>query len=324
MKRAHIWPRTSLGVLAILLAVCAQPAVAQSVRELHRTFTVSLAAPVDLKVDLSQGDLQIAYSREGQVSISAVVQIPAGMTVPEDFLDTQVTIETVGNHLEIRDQLRAGPNEIKIAYTIDVPYRTEVHSTLDRGKQTITGITGPVKADSHKGNINVSYVSGSVAAQTGSGDMDFQVIGDRVEAKTGSGNISCSRSAKGISAETEDGDISLMVVGPSTASVRHGSGRIDAGGVRGTLLASTDAGDLHVKAVPHDDWQLTSAAGNVRIELPPAAKFEVDATTISGEVLINRDDLEKTNAAAGHFDQKANGGGKRVQIHTDRGKIVIT
>lgn len=323
MKQEHLL-RVSFGVSTVLLALCAQPAVAQSVSELHRTFTVTLATPVDLQVDLSSGDVHIAYSREGQVSISVVAQAQAGATVPEEFLDNHIAIEGVGNHVAIRDRPRPGdPQDVKIAYTIDVPYRTEVRSTLGRGKQTIIGITGPVKAESHQGDISVSYVSGAVGAQTGLGDMDFQVIGDRVEARTGGGNVSCSRSAKGIGAETEDGDISLMVVGPSTASVKRGSGRIDAGGVRGTLFASTDAGDLHVKAVPHDDWELNSATGNVRIELPPAARFEVDTTSVSGQVLINRDDLEKTDTQAHHFVQKANGGGKRVQIRTGKGRIVI-
>src|SRR5262249_38797165 len=100
-------------------------------------------------------------------------------------------------------------------------------------------------------------------------------------------------------------------------------GRVDAGGVRGTLVASTDAGDLHVKAVPHDDWHLSSVSGTIRVELPPAAGFEVDANTISGEVSIGRDDLDKRTAGGRHFNQKANGGGKRIELRTEAGRIVI-
>jgi hypothetical protein len=314
-----------LSWLAVVLMACAQPSFAQTIREFHRVFPVNLAEPLALQVDLSEGDLQIAYAREGQVSISAMAQIPAGMNVEEDFLTTRLSVETVGNRLEIRSESHAAdPREIKIAYRVDVPYRTEVHSVLDHGNQSITGIIGPVRAEGNQGDIKVSYVSQSITAQTGTGNLDLQVIGGQVEARTGRGNILCSRAAQGVSAGTGEGDISLMVVGPSTATVKGGTGRIDAGGVRGTLVASTDAGDLHVKAVLHDDWQLTSVSGSIRVELPPAARFDIDVSTNSGEVLINRDDLEKPAAGIHQFHQRVNGGGKHVVACTESGRVVIS
>lgn len=129
---------------------------------------------------------------------------------------------------------------------------------------------------------------------------------------------------KGVSAETENGDIVLMVVGPSKAIVKKGSGRIDVGGARGSLTGLTSGGDVQVKAMPHDDWRLSSASGNIRIELPPAASFEVDATTnVASGVLINRNDIEKPDIAVRHLHQKVNGGGKRVEVRTESGKIII-
>ena len=114
------------------------------------------------------------------------------------------------------------------------------------------------------------------------------------------------------------------VVGASTAVVKSGHGRIDAGGVRGELLASTSAGDLHVKAIPHEDWQLSSRSGTVRIELPPALSFDLDAMSDSGGVVIARDDLDKTTVGDRRVSRKANGGGKRVQVRTESGRIVVS
>ena len=45
-----------------------------------------------------------------------------------------------------------------------------------------------------------------------------------------------------------------MVVGPSKATVKKGTGRIEVGAARGGFMGSTAGGDLHVKAAPHDDW----------------------------------------------------------------------
>lgn len=126
---------------------------------------------------------------------------------------------------------------------------------------------------------------------------------------------------KGIGAETVDGDVSLMVVGPSEVRVRSGAGTIDVGGARGTLVVSTDTGDRHAKAVPHDDWQLNSVSGTVRIELPPAAKFNLNATTDSGTFAIRRDDFQKPDDGVRNSTQRVNGGGKRIDVHTESGRI---
>ena len=51
--------------------------------------------------------------------------------------------------------------------------------------------------------------------------------------------------------------------------------------------------------------------------------FEIDATSKSGEVWINRDDVEKPAVAVHHFRQKVNGGGMQVEVRTDSGRIEI-
>ena len=312
------------SVLAFVSMTLPPVAFAQSVDELHRTLPVTLAAPVALDVDLPRGELQILYSRDGQVSINALAQAPAGTRLDKGFLESVLSIEQDGNRIRIRHASAASYPEdaIKVLYRIDVPYRTEVVSTLGDGKVFISGILGPVKAITHRGDIKASYVSNGVVAETQTGNLDFEVIGERVEARTSSGNISCTRAAQGISAETNEGDITLMVVGPSTAIVKNGAGTIDVGGARGSLVASTDAGELRLKANPHGDWRLNSAAGAIRAQLPPTAQFEVDATTNSGEIVVKRGDIALSDDAR-HLHQKTNGGGRQIQIHTDRGKIVI-
>ncbi len=149
------------------------------------------------------------------------------------------------------------------------------------------------------------------------------IIGEHVEAKADSGNISCTRLPQGVSAETGDGDITLMVVGPSTAIVKKGNGRIDVGGARSSFVGSTDAGDLHVKAIPHDNWQLTSATGSVRLELPPPSRFELDASTETGKFQIDLDGIRVPDSDVHQVRQDVNGGGKRIQVHTESGTIMI-
>ena len=308
----------------IVWMACSALTLAQATTEFRQTFMVTIQEPVTLDVDLARADLQIVYSRDGQVSIAALAQTSVNAK-PNESTFKPPTIEQDGNHFTIRSasdpaRAEAGSN---VLYRIDVPYRTEVTSQVNIGKQIISGIMGPVTAAMERGDINASYVSKSVHAKADTGNLDLQVIGEHAEAKTRLGNISCARAAQGVTAETEDGDITLMVVGPSTATVKKGTGRIDVGGARGSFVGSTDGGDLHVKAIPHDDWQVSSVSGNIRLELPETARFELDASTKTGEFQVDRDDLGKPEAGAKHIHRTVNGGGKRIEAHTESGRIAI-
>lgn len=320
-KQIFVW----IAVLAFASLDGVSVVFAQSTTQVHRTLTVTMTEPLTLEVDVSSGNLEIVYGRDGQVSISGVARASGDIKLDDSFFSSALKVEQAANHLTIRHvQDSAYPEEgIKILYRIDVPYRTEVTSRLKHGNQTISGIMGPVRATTNNGDIKVSYVSKGLQAEVDNGSVDLQVIGEHVEARTGRGNISCARLEQGISATTGDGDITLMVVGPSTATVKKGSGRIDVGGARGSFVGTTDAGDLHVKAVPHDEWQLQSSSGNIRLELPPASKFAFDASTISGELQVDRDDIARPAARVRQFTQAVNGGGKQIQIHTESGAIVI-
>lgn len=298
---------------------------AQASAEFHRTLVVSGAEPVVLAVEVPAGDVDILYNREGQVLITAMAQGAGDSKLDDKYFSTTLSLEQSGNRVSLRqipDQSYSR-EKIKIRFRIDVPFRTEVVSAVKEGKQTIRGLLGPVEAREERGDLNVSYVSQRVHAEVGRGNLRLQVIGEHIDASVLSGNISGERLPLGISAETQDGDITLAIVGPSTVTVKKGSGRVEVAGARGPLTATTDAGDLHVQAVPHADWKLNSVSGTVRLDLPPAGNFELDASTGSGELQIERDDLSQAAIGLRHTNQRANGGGKRIQVQTETGKIVV-
>jgi hypothetical protein len=318
-------PSAWFALIAFALLMKVPLSFGQATAEFRRTVTVASEQPVTLDVEVTDGDLQIIYGRDGQISISATAKSYADAGLDDNVFSKVLTVDQKENHVIVRHAPSATYPEagITFLYRIDVPYRTEIISTLNRGKQNISGVLGPVKAVTRNGDIKASYVSKGLQARADNGNLDIQVIGEHVEAQTGRGNISCSRVAQGVTAKTEDGDITLMLVGPSTATVQKGIGRIDVGGARGVLVGSTDRGDLHVRAIPHDDWRLRSASGNVRLDLPLAAKLELDVSTTSGEVQVDREDIIKPNSDPLHFYQTLNGGGKRIEVRTESGNIVI-
>lgn len=314
-----------ISTVALSTLMWGQLLLAQGATEFQRTLTVTPAEPVALDIDLPNGNLEVAYGRDGQVSIAASAKGSSENKVDDNFSPVVLSIEQNGNHITVRHLSNSShlQERTNILYRIDVPYRTVLTSKLGAGKQSIKGVLGPVKAETNKGDITATYVSEGLEARVGTGNLDLQVIGGHVDAVAGIGNISCTRLAQGVNAETGDGDITLAVVGPSIAIVKMGKGRIEVGGARGSLVASTEAGDLHVKAIPHQDWQLSSASGDVHLELPPSAKFDLVASTDAGELRFDREDIARPDPHSLQFRQAVNGGGERIAVHTESGKIVI-
>ena len=64
-------------------------------------------------------------------------------------------------------------------------------------------------------------------------------------------------------------------------------------------------------------------SGAIRLDLPPVANFGLDVSTGSGEIQFERDDLSKLSSDLHQISQRVGGGGKRIEVHTGSGRIVI-
>jgi Putative adhesin len=296
----------------LLLLVAASGLSSGQLSIFQQELDTSIASPVNLSVSLSGGNVTIAYSREGKIKVTAYAKDAQGRSVPKEYFKNHLYIEQQGNNVKISDSVDKSITDLpigvfySITYRIDVPFRTELVSTLSGlGDQKLLGIMGPAKLVSTVGNVDVQQMR--VAP---------------VQVKTGKGNISCTRDLK-VDAETGEGNITLVEDGPSKAVVKRGTGKIEVAGARGGFEGSTDRGSLHIKAVLFDNWQLNSASGTIRIELPPKAAFELDAKTGGGAISINRDDLQNSDPDVRELHQEVNGGGKRIVARSEKGSIFV-
>src|SRR4051812_36083580 len=159
------WISSAMRILTgIALFLCvSMPLCAVEHRvEFHRVITVSNSEPVTLALELASGDLEIVYSRDGQVSVSLAAQVSRDSTYSNNDLQSAVVIEQSGNELKLRQVPDALGEKVKIRYRLEVPYRTAVTSVLKSGKIMIRGVSGPIDVSSADGDVNVSYVSEEV------------------------------------------------------------------------------------------------------------------------------------------------------------------
>jgi len=139
------------------------------------------------------------------------------------------------------------------------------------GNVTLSGLTGPVTAGSGSGNLLANVLTGTVTLRTGSGNITGGALsGPRVTLKAGSGNIAI------------DSLGSLDVV------VSAGSGNID-------LSFSKAPARVRV----------SDSSGNVDVALPRGVRYQVNATTDSGNRVVS----VLTTSAPGHVITVTDGSG---------------
>lgn len=294
-----------LAVLALLWTPAFSFLEAQEqVVVFQRVLTLEISqVPLTLDIALSRGDLNIRYQREGELRITGFAKTQAGKKAAEEFFKSGLVITQDKQHVTINNAPNAPDADVQIE--LNVPYRTELTSVVTGvGNQKLIGISGPAKLQSGEGDMEVTFVR----------------LG-QVQVRTGKGKITCNRVIQ-LDVETGGGNITLFEDSITKAVIKKGAGRMEIGGARDVLDATTDTGLLHIKAVPVADWKLKSGSGNIRIELPPKSGFEIAASTTSGDISSEREDV-KPPEGIHEFQQKVNGGGKHIQVQSVKGNISI-
>ncbi len=290
-------------LLGALRGVCA---FADSTVEFHRTLSLEPSDHITLDVTVPDGNVTIAYSHAGEILVSATAQASEGQ-IPADFFDRGLTVERQGENVKVQFNPSRAPasDNLRVSYTINVPNWIVVNSKVGTGRQTISGVMGPVTAVSDRGDVKVLYVTSTVDARTGRGDIQVNRVGTAARVETGSGSIV------------------MKDIGPgSSATVRGGAGSVDVDGVSGSFTGSTDAGELRVAGGVYDKWDLKSASGSIHIGADTESGFEIDAATRSGRLSVENDDME-VDGSGRACHQKVNGGGKLIWARSMSGNIFI-
>lgn len=277
--------------------------------EFHRTLPVALTDHIILDVAVPNGNITISSAHAGEMSISATARSNANK-VPADFFERGLVVERQGEHVKVHfdsSHAPAADQTVHVAYVIEAPNWIEVNSSVGVGKQTISGVMGPVTAISGSGDVNATYITSTLDVKTGRGDVAVTRVGTAARVDTVSGNIN------------------MKDIGPgSVAIVEKGAGRVDVDGISGSFTGTTDAGDLRIAGRVYDDWNLKSDSGNIHIGTTAEAQFDLDAATRSGRLSIENEDVkapEDPDARESH--QKVNGGGKLVRARSVSGVIFI-
>ena len=177
-------------------------------------------------------------------------------------------------------------------------------------------------------NITIDYEitvprASFLSTFSGSGDIETQDVGQNVKAESGSGSVRIRGVHGPVILRSGSGDIELDEQGPGDIRAETGSGSIRLRGVNGGLNAQTGSGDIEIFGQIANDWRLQTGSGSIRPNLGDGARFNLTATTGSGDIRVHQPLSMQSGMNHHHVTGSVNGGGPNLRAQTGSGDIEI-
>ncbi len=290
-----------------------------------RTFTVT--GPVRLELSNAAGDVDISGTAGRTVSVHADVRASGfGFDNPQKRLNETISnppVEQRGDTIRIGKEMSRMRN-ITIAYTIQVPYDTDVDVTVASGAQTIRNVRGPVKVKAASGSIRVQKIERDAQLSTASGTVSAEDVGSDVHVSTASGSVTVSDVKGDVRVSALSGVIRVSKPG-ARVEADTASGEVEIQGASKDVKAHAASGRVFVQGNPGGDsyWDLKTVSGGVQLNVPASANLRLSADAVSGDIrtdipiVVEEQDKHSLRAHIG------NGGG-RVEVHTVSGEIRVS
>ncbi len=276
------------------------------------------------------GDIMVYSWDKEEVKMIATKSISSwGIGDPEKFLD-KIEIEIVSQPKTLKINTHyptfSWIRNARVDYQLWIPEVTSVRlesvsgiiqmgDHLNRvyaktvsGKIKLENIRGNVEVKTTSGDVVLGNVQGDLAWSSTSGDLDLaKLVGD-LDLHTTSGEVSGQEINGDIKASSVSGDLAF----------RDSQG--------GLSYLHTTSGDIRaeLKVIDKDvsDMSLSTVSGDITLYLPEDASFDLDVSTVSGEintgfkVLIDSVSKRKLQGGVGT-------GGITIKLKTTSGDISL-
>jgi DUF4097 and DUF4098 domain-containing protein YvlB len=274
-----------------------------------------------------RGDVQITGSDTDHVKLSGQLTVRAMDRQAADRLNNDGPLEVTGdpNRVVIRMK-RDGLGPVRATASVEV--------NVPKGSS--------IELEGRSGDLHVANIDGSVDLKGRGSDIDLQDIGGQVAINGAfNGVIQLQRLGKPIhmqlprtelTVERIPGELRMAlgdlratnVVGPFHLNTRSHDVRVE--DFTNSIDLSVERGDLELRPgnVPLSRIQAHARSGDIRLTLPTAAQFSVNASTVNGDITNGFDGPLKLESVGRHSSLKGNvGSGPAIELETERGDIEI-
>lgn len=276
---------------------------------------------------------------------------------------TPLEIVADGNQIVVRTNEDKVSHVQRLSCDLEVsmPRNASIEGRGNKGDYDVTDLTGDVDISSGNAGVRLSTIGGGVKVDlqhsdiVHAGDVKGDVViegrGTDVELENVGGQVSVNGSysgtlqfknlAKPLHLESRNTDMRVEKV-PGTITMDLGE--LNASNVIGPVHVMTKSHDIHMEdftqsidletergdielkpgKVPLAKIDARSRSGNIELELPDAAKFEIRATTSRGEAQNEYGaPLETATEGDGGTVKGKVGDGPVITITTDRGAVTV-
>lgn len=294
--------------------------------ELERVQTFPVEGPLELDVNVTFGQVEIALDAEDEAVVEVrhdpSAQQPWAQSVSsvlnwvsERFGDQwtaqwgadpdggareaveQTRIELAGNRLVVHAPKALPLRGTPLAVTVRAPAGTHLQVHAGSANVTVTGAAGRADVMTGSGEVKFDRTDGAATVRTGTGPVRLGPTLSGLQVRTGSGDVEATSLSGSASLVTGTGDVWLGATA-GDVMVRTGSGNLSvADAASGTLELSTGSGEIRVGIRPGvaAEIDLASSSGKVSTELEVAAEppegdvpLRVRASTGSGNAVVTR------------------------------------
>jgi hypothetical protein len=274
----------------VLFAVAAAVSFAQRPEgSFERAFTVNGAVELDLNTDA--GGISVVPGPPGTVRVRGILKVSRSRFRQGDAerrirdLEANPPIKQNGNSIRVAVRDPQMLRDISMRLEVQAPQDSRLRARTDSGGIDVRGIKGPIDCETDSGGIHANEIDGEVRARADSGGIHIRRVNGPVYAQADSGGIDALEVAGAVEAEVDSGGIRITQTKADSIKAHADSGGAD------ITLASTGGYELEA----HSD-----SGGITAPEL-----------TVSGQI------------SRRHVAGKVRGGGPRVDVRTDSGRISI-
>lgn len=293
-----------------MLVLAMMPSMALAMAEGRFERTLQVNGPQQVEISTGSGSVRVRAGQGKQVHIVGIIKVSTlfGGEDKVKQIEQNPPIAQSGSLIRIGGQSNSSFlwDNVSISYEVEVPADTTLRASTGSGSEDISDIAAAVTAKTGSGSIRLLNINGAVRANTGSGEISATSLKGNLEASTGSGRIEVRQSQ----------------LGDVEASTGSGAIRVDS--MRGLLRARTGSGGIDVSGLPTSGWEISSGSGSINLRVPPEQNFDVNLSTSSGSIHVDR----QLSLNGGEFDRhkiaaRVGGGGPLVRVHTSSGSINI-
>jgi len=281
-------------------------------------FAKTEALAKDGKVNLRNisGDIEIKSWKEDQVKIEALKVSEASTLdkakenaalVPIEVAKEAGVLRIETKYPERKDFWGNDSINVSVSYKLWIPEKASVDVKSVSGDVHIDPIGGSAKVRSISGNVDVLGAAGADVNLT-SGDLTVANIMGDAYIKTVSGTVKATKVQGSVETESVSGDLELKDV----SEARTVTGKTISGDITyvGTILAG-------------GNYELTAHSGNVVMQIPADASFDLEASTFSGVIDSDFQIVVEGKISPKEIHGTVNKGGARIRAKSFSGNVEI-